>query len=90
VSRRTHRGVTSEITAWYGITANYSVVVAYDDEHGVRIAATKNWITTLAEAEAIVAKYRARWERVPEEERTAARNAAILHDANHDCREAQR
>lgn len=89
MSARTHRGVTSEVTAWHGRETNYSAVVSYDDEQGVRITAAKHWITTRAEAEAIVAKYRARWERVPEEERTAARNAAILHDANHDCREGR-
>lgn len=87
MSRRTHRGVTSEIIPWYGLTTNYSLHVSYKDEGGVTITASKHWITTRAEAEAIVAKYRARWERVPEEERTAARNAAIAWDANHDCRE---
>lgn len=86
MSAITHRGVTSKITAWHGLQTNYSVSVSYADD-GVKISAEKHWITTLAEAEAIVAKYRARWERIPDDERTAARNAAILHDANHDCRE---
>lgn len=89
MSRRTHRGVTSEVIPWYGLETNYSVHVSYKDNDGVKISAEKHWIPTLAEAEALVAKYRARWERVPEEERTAARNAAILHDANHDCREGR-
>ncbi len=82
----THRGVTSSIDAYHGLKTNYSVSVSYADD-GVLIHASKHWIPTLAEAEAIVAKYRARWERIPDDERTAARNAAILHDANHDCRE---
>lgn len=95
MSTRTHRGVTSEITAWHGSYLNglprtdYSAVVSYN-ECGVTITASKHWITTLAEAEAIVAKYRARWERPSDDERTAARNAAIAWSANHDCRESQR
>lgn len=95
MSAITHRGVTSEITAWHGSYLNglprtdYSAVVSYD-EGGVKISAEKHWITTRSEAEAIVAKYRARWERPSDDERTTARNAAILHDANHDCREQQR
>lgn len=89
MSIRTHRGVTSEIVAWHGLETNYSLHVSYKDEDGVTIAATKHWLSTYGEAEAIVARYRARWERIPEEERTAARNAAILHDANHDCREGR-
>lgn len=90
VSARTHRGVTSEVLPWHGLETNYSVSVSYKDEEGVTITASKHWIPTLAAAEKIVARYRARWEQVPEGERTAARNAAIAWGANHDCREGQR
>lgn len=64
MSTRTHRGVTSSIDAYHGLKTNYSVSVSYADD-GVTITASKHWIYTRSEAEAIVAKYRARWERDP-------------------------
>lgn len=67
-----HRGVIHEIIPHYGqgqdsrgrpyVWKMYHVEVSYFEDD-VRITASKRWLQTIGEAQAIVRKYRERWER---------------------------